>query len=103
METLGDGLRSSPTWHDDAAGDCLAFGCMCKVGLPVGDRRAAILVDVAGVGGLACTARFRVDDRRAATSVGVAVLVDGRARAGVCVAVMRASIAGFVSGRACEG
>ena len=110
VEASGDGLRSSATLHDDAAGDCLALGCMCiLVGLPVGDRRAAMLVGIAGVvGGLARAVGFPIDDRRTAMLVCIAGLVGGRARAGVCPvgdrrAVMLAGIAGVVSGRACEG
>ena len=54
VEALGDGLSRSETLHDDATGDCFAFGCKCiGVGFPVGDRRAAMLVGIAGVvGGL---------------------------------------------------
>ena len=63
-----------------------------------------MLVGIAGVVG--CHARavgFSIDDRRSALLVGRAGLVDGRARAGVCPAVLLAGIAGVVSGRACEG
>ena len=52
VEALVDGLSRSETLHDDAAGNGFALRCNCiGAGFPDGDRRAAMLVGIAGVVG----------------------------------------------------